>query len=324
MTRAPPASARTRAVLAVVETLQRHFVAGLESLEVGFTPIEWLRDAGRHGGGQRFARFESAVFNRASVNVSCVHYEDDATKPIVAATALSAIVHPRHPAAPSIHLHVSFTEPREGEGTWRLMADLNPSHEVSDHTARFTAALSEVLGADADHARKEGSKYFFIPALGRTRGVTHFYEEQYRTDDAHAERFARTAIDAYVQLLRETPTAAPTEAQCATQRAYHTLYFFQVLTLDRGTTSGLLAHDQNDVGVMGSLPAFIDRALLASWSAKVPAPQDALVQALVDAVPTDGHVTDAVRAVLARTVRAHYRAHPQALALQAAGSITPR
>lgn len=324
MTRALPTSSRTRAVLELIEALQRHFATGLGSLDAEFTPIEWLRDGGRHGGGLRYARVESAVFNRASVNVSCVHYEDDATRPVVASTALSAIVHPRHPLAPSIHLHVSFTEPRSGEGTWRLMADLNPSHALAAQTARFTAALSEVMGPHAAHARDEGDRYFLIPALGRTRGVTHFYVEQFRTDDALAERFARTAIDTYLSLLRDTPAREATGAEKQQQREYHTLYLFQVLTLDRGTTSGLLAHDQNDVGVMGSLPAFVDRELLASWASKVPAPQHELVRALVNVIPADGHVTDAVRAELAKRVRAHYRAHPDALGLQASGSITPR
>ena len=38
------------------------------------------------------------------------------------------------------------------------------------------------------------------------------------------------------------------------QLAYHTRYFYQVLLLDRGTTAGLLVHDDNDVGTLGSLP----------------------------------------------------------------------
>ncbi|MGV3623847.1 MAG: coproporphyrinogen III oxidase [Archangium sp.] len=324
MSRALPSSSRTRAVLELVERLQQHFAAGLASLDVPFPTIEWLRDEGRHGGGQRYAIAQSAFFNRASVNVSCVHYQDDASKPVTAATALSAIVHPRHPLAPSLHLHVSFTEPRGGEGTWRLMTDLNPSHRIAAHTARFTNAMSEVLKDQSEFAREEGERYFFIPALHRTRGVTHFYLEQFKTDDAHAARFARTAIDTYLSLLRETPAREATADEQKKQREYHTLYLFQVLTLDRGTTSGLLAHDQNDVGVMGSLPSFIDRALLASWAVKSPRPQDELVRALVKVIPDDGHVTDDVRAQLAKTVRAHYRANPDALSLQASGSVTPR
>ena len=112
------------------------------------------------------------------------------------------------------------------------------------------------------------------------------------------------------------------------QLSYHTVYFFQVLTLDRGTTSGLLVHSQNDVGIMGSLPSHVDRALLRSWAAKVAAPQDALVHALVDVLPetddaTPCPVDDRTRQRLAQTVRAHYQAHPEALNMQAAGNIIP-
>ncbi len=322
MTRVPPTSGRTQAVLAAVSALQQRFVRGLESLDAPFTPIEWFRDEGRHGGGIRFAAAETPRFNRASVNVSCVHHEDEPARPLRSATALSTIIHPQHPLLPSLHLHVSFTEPREGEGTWRLMADLNPSHENVAQTTRFASALERVVPQLAAEARAEGDRYFFIPALGRTRGVTHFYVEAFSTGDFDAdlalvEGFARAGIDTYLSFLNDAPSPGPDAAQ----RAYHTLYFFQVLTLDRGTTSGLLAHDQNDVGVMGSLPAFIDVALLASWAERAPKPQDALVRALCAVVPGDGHVTDVVRAALAKTVRAHYRAYPEALALQAA---TPR
>ena len=50
-------------------------------------------------------------------------------------------------------------------------------------------------------------------------------------------------------------------------------YLFQVLTLDRGTTHGLLAHSENDVGTLGSLPTVVDRQLLQSWMEKVSPPQ---------------------------------------------------
>jgi len=35
-------------------------------------------------------------------------------------------------------------------------------------------------------------------------------------------------------------------------------------TADRGTTSGLLVHDENDVGILGSLPSHVDKKLLES------------------------------------------------------------
>jgi len=315
---------RRLSVLSLVEALQRHFTEALEKLDAPFTRYEWQRDGGRHGGGVRFGCAETERFNRASVNVSCVHYDDEPARQVASATALSTIIHPKHPRLPSLHLHVSFTEQRSGKGTWRLMADLNPSLPDDAQTARFAAALEHAAPALASAARARGDRYFFIPALGRHRGATHFYVEDLDSGDFEADlklarRVALAGLDTYLELVQVAPSSPPTDLERAAQLAYHTVYFFQVLTLDRGTTSGLLVHDQNDVGVMGSLPAHVDRALLASWVGKVPPPQDALLRALIDALPDTpvAPVTDAVRARLAAIVRAHYRAHPEAMALQA-------
>ena len=37
-----------------------------------------------------------------------------------------------NPYAPSIHMHISWTELKSGKGTWRIMADLNPSIASDD------------------------------------------------------------------------------------------------------------------------------------------------------------------------------------------------
>jgi coproporphyrinogen III oxidase len=296
--------------LALVERLQRRFVDALGASELA--AFEWLRDGGRHGGGQRFSCAETPRFNRASVNVSCVHYEDEPQRKILSATALSTILHPRHPRAPSLHCHASFTQPREGRGTWRLMADLNPSHEDAAEKAGFEERLQSAAPELFDRARAEGDRYFLIPALGRHRGVSHFYVEDHATGDlaadrALAERFVNAVIDVWVELFHAALArhGEPSEAERAQQLRYHTLYLFQVLTLDRGTSSGLIAHDQNDLGVMGSIPAWVDRELLASWLK----PGDELLRAIIDALPDTRpvHVTDEVRLALAKVVRAHHR-----------------
>jgi coproporphyrinogen III oxidase len=318
--------------IAVVEGLQRRFVAGLEAVsrEGGFEAVEWLRDGGRHGGGVRFAVGDTAAWNRGSVNVSHVHYDDLPERRLASATALSTIIHPDNPHAPSIHMHVSWTEGKGGSGSWRVMADLNPAIEESAPTAAFEAAVRAAAGSQWEHGRAQGDKYFFIPALGRHRGVTHFYLEAYATDDPAAdEALARgvieAGIDAYCELLGPLLGHAVTEADRARQLAYHTVYAFQVLTLDRGTTSGLLVHDENDVGIMGSLPARIDRDLLASWIDLVAPPQNRLVRALVDALPRQmpTPISDETKRAFAGIVRDHYRTHPEALDLQASGDVVP-
>lgn len=306
---------------ALVRTLQARLVERLEALPgaSAFVPVGWLRDGGRHGGGERFEAPAGGLFNRASANVSEVHYDDEPTRALASATALSAIVHPDAPAAPSLHLHVSYTALRAAGGSgWRVMADLNPSTPYQPDRAAFAAALTAAAPELAAAAFAEGDRYFFIPALGRHRGVCHFYLEALASDHAAdvAARVAEAAIDTYAGLVAAALGRPPGDA--AAQRAYHTVYLFQVLTLDRGTTAGLLVHDQNDLGVLASLPAVVDVALLASWRKRVAPAVAPLVDALVAAIP-DGVVDAPAKLRLAAAVRTFYRAHPEARALQAPG-----
>jgi len=137
----------------------------------------------------------------------------------------------------------------------------------------------------------------------------------------------KAMIDAYIgitlQALQYHTTYTAEEK--STQLAYHTLYLFQVLTLDRGTTSGLLVHDQNDVGIMGSIPSHVNKPLLYSWLEKMPKPQDHLLLALLDALP-EGQIVvvdESVKKRLANAVREHYKKYPKALSMQASGEIIP-
>ena len=160
--------------------------------------------------------------------------------------------------------------------------------------------------------------------------LTH--PHSYCTDDPDADRalavvFGETIIDGYLGILGKSSNDFPDydETDRSEQLAYHTLYLFQVLTLDRGTTSGLLVHDQNDMGIMGSLPSHVDRDLLATWKEKVEKPQQPLVQELLGALP-EGNivaVTDAVKLDLAKAVRDHYKRNPESLSYQASGNVVP-
>lgn len=329
-------SLHSRQAHSLVTDLQTYFVQGLERASrragdaISMEKTSWLRDGGEHGGGSRYGVAGAGVFNRASVNVSQVHYHDLPEKTLAAATALSVIIHPDNPHAASMHMHISWTEMKSGMGYWRMMADLNPAIEYDEDREEFLAALSEAAPGQFEEAVAQGDKYFYIPALDRHRGVAHFYLEAYNSGDFEAdETLARLlgakVIGAYLSILEKAlaDRKEVTEADRAAQRAYHTLYFFQVLTLDRGTTSGLLVHDQNDLGIMGSIPGMVDRGLLKSWCEKMAPPQDGLLGDLVRQLPETGIVDDGVRCELAATVRAHYKANPDALEQQAKGNIVP-
>ena len=338
MQRITAQSPSAQSAMALVSKLQTRLVDRMEAISqaVGnkqaFEPIEWFRDEGKYGGGIRCVAKDETVFDRGSVNVSQVQYEADDTKSLASATALSSIIHPKNPLAPSVHLHVSWTELKSGHAYWRIMADLNPAIENPVATAKFREALEIAAPEHCEAAFAQGDRYFFIPALERHRGVCHFYLENYQTQDKAAdselaEQVISQIIDCYSDLLTQaiSDNPTPTSADLKQQRTYHTLYLFQVLTLDRGTTSGLLVHDQNDVGILGSLPSHIDSELLASWQQQVPEPQGELIAALVACTDgsTDCPIDDDTKKALAITVRQHYQKHPKALALQASGNTIP-
>jgi coproporphyrinogen III oxidase len=338
MKRIPAKSPRAAQAYALVTDLQQRFVNKLDAISKKsgngkpFEPTEWFRDEGRHGGGVRFMATDDKIFNRASVNTSQVQYDDDDTKQLASANAISTIIHPENPLAPSVHIHISWTEMKKGGGYWRVMADLNPAIEYSEDKVLFAGKLKQAAPQQYVEAAGQGDRYFNIPVLGRHRGVTHFYLENYTSGDFDADlKMARTvgetAIDTYCDIFSSAieKRTSPTGDDYKKQLDYHTLYFFQVLTLDRGTTSGLLVHDQNDVGILASLPSHVNRTLLASWKQKMPKPQDQLLQKLIDCLPKEAvsPVDDDTKLALADCVRKHYQAHREAIDMQASGYTKP-
>jgi coproporphyrinogen III oxidase len=330
-------SPEAKAAFALVRQLQAHLVKELNGLSPAsgksrFEPVTWLRAQGQFGGGERYSSIDTVLFNRASVNVSQVQYEKDPSRKLASASAISAIVHPRNPHAPSLHLHLSWTEMKTGTGYWRIMADLNPSIPYEAHRETFHETLSAAAGDLYQGGREQGEMYFYIPALGRHRGVAHFYLEAFsradrEKDRAFARDFGARVITCYGGLVRDALLSHPTftSDEARRQLEYHTLYFLQVLTLDRGTTSGLLVHDENDTGILGSLPSHVHRPLLESWIPRHPALQQDLIRRLMKALPAGETVLvdDVVKVRLAEAAREFYSIHPEAQDLLAKGRVVP-
>ena len=311
----------------ILQGLQSRYVAGLMAL-VGDEPISttWFRNEGECGGGERLSFAENTALAGASINFSQVHYRSDSEIRLAVATALSAIVHPAYPRLPSAHLHLSYTQMQDGDAYWRLMADLNPAIENEQHRMKFDRMLASVADQHFLEGVENGEQYFYIPALERHRGVSHFYIERFTSGDfdedlLFAEQFGMEVLTTYVSILMTgvEEEKEPAEEEQAAQLAYHTLYLFQVLLMDRGTTAGLLVHDQNDVGILGSLPPRVDKNLLSSWGSRLTAPQDVLLNRLLSVMPQMGVVliTDSLKKQFAETIRRFYREFPQGMDLQA-------
>lgn len=329
-------SPKAQAAYGIVKNLQHALVSAMDRLPPSssssrFVPVSWLRAQGRFGGGTRFMAQDSKLFNRASVNISQVQYEQDSSKKLNSASAISAIIHPSHPLAPSIHMHISWTEMKDHRGYWRIMADLNPSIPNSKHTDLFRQTIKEAAGDLYDEGSSQGDQYFFIPALRRCRGVVHFYLEQLsrdiEKDPVFAQNFGVKVISRYKEILDDalTSSATCTPEDQQKQLEYHTLYFLQVLTLDRGTTSGLLVHDENDIGILGSLPSHINRTLLNVWTPLHPPLQQKLIEGILKALPKEELclVDDHVKSEIAQWMRRFYQLHPEAQDLLARGKILP-
>jgi coproporphyrinogen III oxidase len=318
-------------VLSVLEGCQTYFKDKLEALRNGeaeapvFRPVSWQRNAGENGGGTRLeTSSDDKVFNRATINLSGVHYRQAPKAPIDSASALSVIMHPRNPYAPSMHFHMSYIEVRDGEPYWRMIADLNPAIEDPKGTSQFEDTLRSVIPkALYEDGKAFGDKYFYIPTLERTRGVSHMFlaklEPGKELSPAEcvdlARKLAEKAIGIYCDLVQnalqshsEDSIAPDARSQ---QLAYHTLYFFQVLMLDHGTTTGLLAHSDNDVGTLGSLPQKVDGQLLTAWMGKLSSPQDMLLKRILDVLPAHGEgvseLTPDIRKALCDVVRSYYK-----------------
>ena len=329
----------------LLSRLQTHFLFSLDELvapgstESRWKLLRWDRDGGQHGGGIRFEKSGTELFSRATVNVSNVHFEDVEKYPIDSATALSVILHPKNPYVPSLHFHISFVETRSKKSTpyWRMIADLNPAIESrqTDNAERFKRAVGSAIMDSVPKGEKTidgeylfrcatefGNKYFYVPVLNRFRGVFHFFAPYVSpsigvssaTSKEMAERFSLHVISTYVEIARHEISlhrdGSLTAEDYGRQLFYHTLYFFQVITLDRGTTHGLLAHDQNDIGTLASLPNRVDCSVLRSWQGALKYPQSELLGKVVELLEkSEGDITDKTRGSLANIIRHHYRTH---------------
>ncbi|MEN8726628.1 MAG: coproporphyrinogen III oxidase, partial [Sulfurovum sp.] len=82
----PAKSPQAKEANILVSGLQAYFVSKLNFLALKLgegkscEAVSWGRDGGKHGGGVRYEARDSVVFDRGSVNVSQVHYDDDKSK----------------------------------------------------------------------------------------------------------------------------------------------------------------------------------------------------------------------------------------------------
>lgn len=306
--------------------LQVYFVSKLNALALQFgkgkscKSVMWECNKGKDCGGTRYEARDRSLLNQASVDVSEIHYEDKKDKTLESGSVCSATIHPDNPHVPSLHFSVSWEKMKEEKGCWHLVADLNPSiiNEATLDKNIFCKTVEKATGKFYKEGTINSDSYFYIPEAGRYLGVFHYYLE-YSTGNFEEEKafilaFYESVIDCYLSIFsaKLMLQLTYTEEKKEEQLAYHTLYLFHILTRDRGTISALLEHDQNDVGVLASLPSHINRDILSLWGEKIPAPEDLLLKQILNALPkvVPTPVDEKCKRVLANTIRKHYKKYP--------------
>jgi coproporphyrinogen III oxidase len=190
------------------------------------------------------------------------------------AVALSIIVHPCNPYAPTSHANVRFFEVNaagalRGLPTWWFGGgfDLTPSYGfVEDAVAwhRAARAACAPLGPDAwPRFKKWCDEYFFLPHRGEARGIGGiFFDDLAAPDFETCFEFARGVgnayVDAYLPILRRRKDTPYGEHERDFQLWRRGRYAEFNLAIDRGTRYGLQSGRRVE-SVLASLPP------LARW-----------------------------------------------------------
>jgi coproporphyrinogen III oxidase len=203
------------------------------------------------------------------------------------AVALSAIVHPRNPYAPTSHCNVRFfrtrldpdarrasdaggaagSERNSSEVAWWFGGgfDLTPCYGFeADAVAWHRAARAACarLGPDAwPRFKKWCDEYFFLPHRGEARGIGGiFFDDLAAPDFETCFAFARAVgdgyVDAYLPILRRRKDAPYGEREREFQLWRRGRYAEFNLAIDRGTRYGLQSGRRVE-SVLASLPPLV-------------------------------------------------------------------
>lgn len=271
-------------MVAMVKAAQDDICAALAEVDGGsFREDTWERDGG--GGGRSRVLQDSAVFEKAGVNVSEVYgtlspqaaqamgggSKADPEDLRFFATGVSLVIHPHNPMAPTAHANYRYFERGDGSkpGTWWFGggADLTPSYLFEEDAVHFHRVHKEACDA-SDPAFYPRFKtwcdhYFLIAHRGERRGVGGIF-----FDDLHdrapedlflfASDCARAFVPAYVPLVKRRKDLPYTDANKRWQALRRGRYVEFNLVYDRGTTFGLRTGGRIE-SILMSLP------LVARW-----------------------------------------------------------
>ena len=230
----------------------------------------WQRDGG--GGGETCAIAGPGVFEKGGVNYSRVHGDSlppaaTRTRPGITgrpfdACGLSAILHPRNPYVPTVHVNLRLFRVA-GEAWWFGGGfDLTPYYGFEEDARHWHSVARQAcapFGADLYPRFKEWcDDYFYLAHRGETRGIGGLF-----FDDFNALGFERCLafwqsvgdhfLPAYLPILERRKATPYGEHERAFQAYRRGRYVEFNLVYDRGTLFGLQSGGRTE-SVLVSLP----------------------------------------------------------------------
>ncbi|MYB39138.1 MAG: oxygen-dependent coproporphyrinogen oxidase [Gammaproteobacteria bacterium] len=181
------------------------------------------------------------------------------------ATAVSVIVHPRNPYAPTAHMNLRFFLVDTGdvsteESHWHFGGgfDLTPFYPFLEDVRHWHEVAQEAAGEHYAAMKQACDRYFYLPHRGETRGVGGLFFDDWRAGGFEASLGLAKAVgnafaDAYLPILRrrlDTPWGEREERWLAIRRGRYAEFN---LALDRGTRYGLQSGRRVE-SVLASLP----------------------------------------------------------------------
>jgi coproporphyrinogen III oxidase len=181
------------------------------------------------------------------------------------ATAISLIVHPRNPYAPTTHANLRFFLVEADEPFWYFGGgfDLTPYYGFADDAQHWHAQAQAATGSHYPAFKAACDEYFYLPHRQECRGIGGVFFDDWR-EGGFAESFALTRsvgdhfLPAYQPIFERRMHIPWRERERDWQLYRRGRYAEFNLAIDRGTKYGLQSGRRVE-SVLASLPP------LATW-----------------------------------------------------------